>query len=504
MAQRLTCRDIPIAKITSHLLQARKQVDRTETERLIASIHRRGLLSPILVRKRGREFELLSGQRRVQACRRLGWDTIPAVVLDIDDPAAVEVCIAENVERVQLSPMERVELLDYLSKAFSDASPGEMAARLGFRADQADQVRLLAKLPMLLKEAVNMGVVSAEQALVLGRLQDEEAMGLVLRTIHDKGLDLQQTEDLVERLLEGGELEAGPKRTLSLPDLLARVDLVYRAGARGKPLDPRVVLPLVDELLDSSKRPLDEFLSNEGIESGAFPLHAFYVARIAILLARGMGMDEAGQKTAAFAGILQDLGMVRVPLDVLMYEGPLNEEGRSEVRRHVEATQEILDAAGWVPSLARQAVAAHHERLDGSGYPRGLAGEEVPPLARLLAVADTYAAVGESRPWRTARLPHEGIESLVKEGEAGRLDPAIVSVWVGLVSRYPIRSFVRLATGEVARVVQARPADPDRPVVEILYDLSGRRLQEAWRVDLSESDDVAFEPCAPPGGESAG
>ena len=500
MTRRLTCREVPIARITSHLLQARKQVDRAEAERLLGAIHRHGLLSPVLVRKRGKEFELLAGQRRLQACRRLGWTTIPAVVIDADDVEAVEICIAENVERTQLTPMERIELLDYLSKVLPGSSATELATRLGFRSDQADQVRQLARLPVLLKEAVNLGVLSAEQALVLSRLKDDETMGLVLRTIHEKGLDLAQTEDLVNRMLEGGEPETGAMRPSSMPDLLARVDLLYRAGSRGKPLDPRVVLPLVDELLDSSRGPIDEFLSNEGLAGPVFPMHALQVARVAILLARGFGMDEATQKTAAFAGILQDLGMARVPLDVLMYEGPLSEEGRRAVRRHVEATMEILDQAGWVPSLARQAVTAHHERLDGSGYPRGLTGNEVPPLARLLAVADTYAAVGEQRPWRTARLPHEGIETLLEEGKAGRLDPAMVEVWVGLVSRFPIRSYVKLATGEVARVVQANPSDPERPVVEILFDPSGRRLQEAWRVDLSESDDVAFEACAPPGG----
>lgn len=498
MTRRLTFREVPIARITSHLLQARKHVDRAEEERLLASIHRHGLLSPVLVRKRGKEFELLAGQRRLSACRRLGWNSIPAIVIDADDIEAVEICIAENVERGQLSPMERIELLDYLSKVLPGTSSAELATRLGFRSDQADQVRQLAKLPVLLKEAIDLGALSAEKALVLARLRDDETMGLVLRTIHEKGLDLEQTEDLVDRLLEGGEPETGAKRPASMPDILARVDLLYRAGARGKPLDPRVVLPIMDELVEASRGAIDAFLSNEGLSGPVFPMHALQVARVSILLARGLGMDEATQKTAAFAGILQDLGMARVPLDVLMYEGPLSEEGRRAVRRHVEATMEILDQAGWVPSLARQAVAAHHERLDGSGYPRGLTGSEISPLARLLAVADTYAAVGEQRPWRTARLPHEGIETLLAEAKAGRLDLAMVEVWVRLVSRFPIRSYVKLATGEVARVVQANPSDPERPVVEILFDPTGRRLQEAWRVDLSNSDDVAFEACAPP------
>jgi putative nucleotidyltransferase with HDIG domain len=130
--------------------------------------------------------------------------------------------------------------------------------------------------------------------------------------------------------------------------------------------------------------------------------HSERVGRASVLIARQLGMDEQRTKALRFAGILHDVGKLGVPTRVLRKEGPLTDEERRIIELHPEYGHEMVRGIGFLGE-ARSAILHHHERMDGSGYPYGLSGTQIPEFARVVAVADAFDAMTSTRSYRRAR-----------------------------------------------------------------------------------------------------
>ena len=126
-----------------------------------------------------------------------------------------------------------------------------------------------------------------------------------------------------------------------------------------------------------------------------------------------MGLNSRFVKEIEIAGLLHDIGKIAVREDVLNKPGKLTDEEYDEIKKHCESGYHILKTVDEYSSLADY-VLAHHEKVDGSGYPRGLSGEEIPVAARIIAVADAYEAMVSERPYRNS-ISHElAIEEIIK------------------------------------------------------------------------------------------
>jgi PAS domain S-box-containing protein/putative nucleotidyltransferase with HDIG domain len=142
--------------------------------------------------------------------------------------------------------------------------------------------------------------------------------------------------------------------------------------------------------------------------------HERRVARIASAIARDLGWDDSRVKGVAVAGYLHDLGKITIPAEILTRPGALSEIERMMIRGHPQTSHDVLRGAAF-PWPVAEIVLQHHERLDGSGYPRGLKGDEILPDARILAVADVVEAMASHRPYR----PGLGIDRALAEIEDG-------------------------------------------------------------------------------------
>ncbi|MGW4028012.1 HD-GYP domain-containing protein [Streptomyces sp. NPDC004838] len=153
--------------------------------------------------------------------------------------------------------------------------------------------------------------------------------------------------------------------------------------------------------------------------------HGERVGQASVLIARELGMDEERVERVRFAGILHDVGKLGVPTRVLRKDGPLTPEERRVIERHPEHGHEIVRGIGFLGE-ARAGILHHHERLDGTGYPYGLAGERIPEFARVVAVADAFDAMTSTRSYRRARTVEAALEEL--ERCAGtQFDPRMVT-----------------------------------------------------------------------------
>lgn len=159
--------------------------------------------------------------------------------------------------------------------------------------------------------------------------------------------------------------------------------------------------------------------------------HLEGVALLASVLARCLGLDTEDRDVVVRAAHLHDIGKVAVPDEILRKPGPLNEHEWEVMRNHTLIGERILASASALVPVARL-VRFSHERWDGSGYPDGLAGEDIPLGARIIAVCDAYEAMIEDRPWCSPRSPDDALAEL-RRCAGTQFDPRLVDVFAGQV-----------------------------------------------------------------------
>ncbi|NLM39308.1 MAG: nucleoid occlusion protein [Firmicutes bacterium] len=215
-----------VEELAIHLIQAspyqpRVEFDEDDLDELAQSIAQHGVLQPIVVRKTDVGYELIVGERRLRACRRLGLTTIPAIVRDYGDKQAAELALIENLQRKDLRLFEEAEGYRRLLDEFG-LTQDELATRLGkTQSTIANKLRLL-KLPPSVREIISQEMLSERHARALLRLESEEEQLKVINQVVEQNLNVRQTEELVQKVLERQRAAKPPqerKRTFILKDL---------------------------------------------------------------------------------------------------------------------------------------------------------------------------------------------------------------------------------------------------------------------------------------------
>ncbi|MFF7170333.1 HD-GYP domain-containing protein [Streptomyces pseudovenezuelae] len=162
--------------------------------------------------------------------------------------------------------------------------------------------------------------------------------------------------------------------------------------------------------------------------------HSERVGQASMMIARELGMDDDRTEVLRFAGILHDVGKLGVPTRLLRKDGPLTPEERRVIELHPEYGHEMVRGISFLGE-ARAAVLHHHERLDGSGYPYGLMGGQIPESARVVAVADAFDAMTSTRSYRRARPVGAALEELEKCA-GSQFDPRMVTALARALARH--------------------------------------------------------------------
>lgn len=197
--------------------------------------------------------------------------------------------------------------------------------------------------------------------------------------------------------------------------------------------------------------------------------HAVDCCAFATALGRQLGMPESALHDLAAGALLMDIGMTAVPASLLQQEAPLSEADRECIRGHVAEGERLYRASGMDDAVTVSLLLHHHERHDGSGYPQGLGGDEIPIDARIAGIVDSYHAMITPRPYRQAFPRHEALQRLYRE--CGSLyQEELVEQFVQCLGVYPIGSLVELNSGEVAIVMGQSPTRRLRPNLMLLTD----------------------------------
>jgi hypothetical protein len=308
------------------------------------------------------------------------------------------------------------------------------------------------------------------------------------RALADHGFRAVWVEDELSAGIEPLELLVEGERADGARRVRAAREAARAAARASRPLPSAAVQELgglAAEIVDLVDRAPEGGLALADVAPGAHYVdrHPVNATATGLLVARAVfrrhgWIDFAGTRrfeqvperlrVLGLAMLLMDIGTVTVPPGVLGKPGPLDAHERALVRAHPETGAALLSA----PAISRRVVDVvrdHHERADGSGYPRGIGGAAIHQFAAIAAVADVYTAATSERPYRPAQTPHAGVAAIA-DGRGTAFDSEVAAVFGRVVLPHPPGFDIVLPDGRSGVVARADPYDPDRLAVRVAQD----------------------------------
>lgn len=222
--------------------------------------------------------------------------------------------------------------------------------------------------------------------------------------------------------------------------------------------------------------------------------HSLRVAEYSKEIARRMGKSEKEQDTIYYAGLLHDVGKIRIPVEVINNPGKLSDEEFEQIKIHPVTSYHILKDIFDDPNV-KNGAKFHHERYDGTGYPNGLKGENIPEVARIIGVADSYDAMASNRSYRKY-LPQSVIRNEIKTGKGTQFDPVIADIMLDMIDEdegYTLREVkslqkkILIVDDEPMNIKMVEVILKDTPMYQVVGATSGMealKMLDAHEIDL--------------------
>lgn len=333
----------------------------------------------------------------------------------------------------------------------------------------------------------------------LTALLDSEVIGVVIDT--EKGLDLPATTQPATTGYRPpsrpAPRRAAPTATPLHGDDIARAEAVRTVnraklavrgvldGARlGKAVESAAVAAVVDDVsaaVEKNRRALLRVLRLKDKDEYTY-LHSVAVCALMIALARQLDLDDAMTAEMGTAGLLHDIGKMAVPLDVLNKPAKLTDEEFALMQTHPEKGFRLLEQTPALPPLALDVCRHHHEKVDGTGYPQRLRGDQISLAARMGAICDVYDALTSNRSYKAAWSPAESVTHM-REWE-GQFDPELLFAFMKSVGIFAIGMVVQLRTNRLGLVID--PGRSARARVVAFYSTIDRQLIDPIPVTIGE------------------
>lgn len=237
---------------------------------------------------------------------------------------------------------------------------------------------------------------------------------------------------------------------------------------------------IVEELLQKSVISFD-MVDLRSYDNYTFA-HSVNVAVLSGAIGMGLKLDEKQQYNLVLSALLHDLGKMLIPEEIINKPGRLTTDEYEEIKRHPGHSYDLIKERWDLSSFVKTATLFHHENEDGTGYPQGLTGDQIPFLAKILHVADVYDALISKRPYKNPYLPNEAIEYLM--GNAGRLfDQEMVQMLIRYIPLYRKGQEVVLSDGRKGIVFENSGEYNLRPLI---------KLMDGSMLDLSDTSNLSI------------
>lgn len=276
-----------------------------------------------------------------------------------------------------------------------------------------------------------------------------------------------------------------PKAKVAIQALSEGIDGIFDNIAKGGSLDMVRVKKSVEPMIDSVARNPDAciWLARMKQEDQYTYQHSLGASIWAVALGRQLGLPKSDLRSLAIGGLLFDVGKLRVDPELLKTERPLTDEEFKSVRDHVKLGVDMIQGSGLMNQDVINMITYHHERHDGSGYPDGLRGDDIPVFARIAAIVDCYDAITSHRSYARAIPPSTAIKMLYEWKDID-FQAELVEEFIQAVGIYPAGTLVELSSGEVAVVIAEYRTRRLRPQVMVLLGADKQPLGEIRTIDL--------------------
>jgi HD-GYP domain-containing protein (c-di-GMP phosphodiesterase class II) len=239
----------------------------------------------------------------------------------------------------------------------------------------------------------------------------------------------------------------------------------------GKAIDAEHCLPLVDDITQSVSRHPGAFVSLVRLKTSDdyTYMHSVAVCALMVSLARQLGLNDDDTREAGLAGLVHDLGKAAMPLEVLNKPGKLTDAEYAVMKAHPAEGHRMLVEARGVGPVPLDVCLHHHEKVNGTGYPKGLKGDEISLFAKMGAVCDVYDAITSNRPYKAGWDPAESLQKMAQWAKEGHFDERVFQGFVKSIGIYPVGSLVKLRSGRLAVVVDQGEDSLLQPVVKVFF-----------------------------------
>lgn len=263
---------------------------------------------------------------------------------------------------------------------------------------------------------------------------------------------------------------------------------VFNRARLGRAVRVAEVIDIVDDISESVARNPHALLSVTRLKSKDeyTYLHSVAVCTLMVNIARHLGLEEDVVRDMGLAGLLHDIGKMGVPEPVLNKNGRLTDEEFAMVKAHPEHGYQLLSEAPDMTDMALDVCRHHHEKVDGTGYPFGHAGEQISLAARLGAICDVYDALTSDRPYKNAWTPHEAMGAMWSW--EGHFDRKLLFAFMQSVGVFPTGMLVQLRSNRLG-VVLENTRRASRPRVCAFYATRERAFCEPEIVTIKDSLD---------------
>lgn len=314
-----------------------------------------------------------------------------------------------------------------------------------------NRIQKLKKFGILSVDIEGNSVIKEKKETIEDVLKKESELKKGFTTDYNNAIN--SAEDIVNKL-ESGVVEE------------EKIDNIIEETINNIAVDSNIILSLLESSKDKS------FIFQHTINSLV----------ISMVIGKAMDYSDEKLKTLGKGAFFHDIGMLKVGDEILQKKNKLTEEEKTKIRNHINFGLEL--AGNNVEKDVKDIIKYHHERMDGSGYPEGLKGEKIPEMARVVAIADIYAALTGDRNYRE-RYDHYDAMKIVMQSSANLIDASILKKFLKYMPIYPINSYVYLNGNRSGKVVKANE-NPFRPVIDI--EENGKIV----RIDLMDEENKKY------------
>lgn len=251
----------------------------------------------------------------------------------------------------------------------------------------------------------------------------------------------------------------------------------------------KVVSNIIDEITENKDMMLS--LANISSHDNYTFNHSVNVTVIALMIGMCLHYSREKLEKLGLGVLLHDIGKINVPLEILNKPGKLTEEEFHVIKQHAWQGFEMLRGNSEICITSAHVAFQHHERYDGSGYPRGLKGNKIIEFARIAAIADVYDAMSSDRCYRQRLSPDE-VYRFLQQGAGSDFDARMLDRFIQKIALYPQGMKVRLNNGFMGIVIKQNSMAPERPLVRLFYRPDGSEMLKPTDVNLLFEENLSI------------